>query len=169
MSEQNGNGGGFERRLYKLTFKGDPAFDGLEVTCRAPSMRVLMAMEEKIPRAVMAAGASMTADAAPDLSGVTEDDAGSAIQDVLQMLSDQIVAWNVTENGKAVPVSHDSLMDQDFPMLMAILDAYQREVMRLSQVAPPLPKRSGSQQASPAAPRIQIPMTTLTPAESPAS
>ena len=36
---------GFERPVYRLTFESDPAYKGLEVTVRAPSMNQLLGLE----------------------------------------------------------------------------------------------------------------------------
>lgn len=164
MSEHNG---GFERRVYRIAFAQDTGFGGLEITCRAPSMRVLLAMEAKIPDAVMAAGLAVAAGGSP---GISEIPGGTsqAVEETFRLLASQIISWNITEDGEPVSPGYDALMDQDFPTIMAILGAYEKEVMTISLVPPPLRRTSGTPPASPAAPRMQIPMTPLEP-ESPAS
>jgi hypothetical protein len=153
---------GFElRRVYKLTFDDSTGFEGLEVTCRPPSMRKLLDLDEMVPEAVMAAGVAMASGKPVDTDALPES-TKAALQGTAEMLAGQIVSWNITDDGEPVPVSAEVLIDMDPAMFTAIVTAYQQRVVLAAAVAPPLPNGSGNGAAKPAAPPAQIPMTPLT-------
>ena len=133
---------GFQRPSYKLTFTGNPAYDGLEVSVRAPSMDDLLTLEGAYPKA-----------AAGDIE---------AQRDTMRLMAGMVTAWNYEDDdGQPVPVTFENFMAADYPMLMAIVDAWREKVAGVTGVAPPLPSGSGSTAAS--QDDLQIPMTPLEP------
>lgn len=129
---------GFKRPVYKLTFADTTPFAGLEVTVRAPSTALELRMVHLQKQ--MLAG----------------DEA--AIGEVLNSMAALIVAWNVEDDDdQPVPVTPETVLEQDAPMLRAIFDALREQV---SGVAPPLPGGSGNGRGSLAS--LQIPVEPLT-------
>jgi hypothetical protein len=128
---------GFQRKRYRLTWGEGTGYDGLEVTCKPPSMDVMLRLDD------LKAGAA---------EGKTED-----IRDLLGLFADVITDWNVRDDDdQPVPVSAAELLS-DIPMAMAIVMNYSDKVAAASMVPPPLPARSGSGPENPEI-RLQIPM-----------
>jgi hypothetical protein len=135
---------GYKRQRYKLTWSDGP-YEGLVILARPPTVDALLDLEEL-----------QTAAGTGDRK---------ALRELIGHLAGLIVSWNVLDDdGQPVPVSGDALAE-DLGMIYAISDAYASKVMESARVPPPLPRRSGSTRAKPAAPQIppEIPMTPLKP------
>jgi len=102
--------GGYRRKapLYALNFEGDEEFDGLEIMAKSMPLREFMEIG--------------------DLQKAAQDDP-DAQRDIIKRLADVIVSWNLEDDeGKAVPVSYDSLTSYDFPFVLTIFYAWMNAV-----------------------------------------
>lgn len=129
-----------KRKTYRLVFEGTE-YDGLEVRMRTITtgdyltvVRVREADEET-----------------PEL-----------VDDMLRLLAGSLVSWNLEgEDGTPVPATLDGVMAQEFSLVMAILNAWERAVGGV-----PAPLDSASPSGGPSL-EASIPMDTLS--ESPES
>src|SRR5690348_6784001 len=120
---------GYQRPILRLKFE-DPEMAGLEVMCRRPSVKKV---EE-----------------------YSKSDRNLEVQ--VGIIAECLISWNLEdENGDPVPTSAESLLDQDQPFLIALLDAWMGQAIKVSG---PLGSDSPSGEPSP---EVSIPMEPLSP------
>lgn len=133
---------GYDRKakatLYKLVFE-DPQFEGLEITTRSTSMAGLLGMAQL---ADVAGGKATSAEL-------------SQLRPLLERFVSCVVEWNLEDDGVAVPVTIDALLDQDPDFVMATVMAWTEAI---SGVPDPLGETSNGGGQSLAG---SIPMETL--------
>lgn len=103
------------RDVYVLRF--DDTYPGLQVQCRKPGHRQL----RQLTRAVLVLGDDLSGRGLP---GETVLEAWDALFKALQA---SIMQWNLTDRGRAVPVSR--LLDQDDEFLLDVARAWYARVV----------------------------------------
>ena len=127
-----------KRKIYTLDFAGTD-HDGLEVRVRGLTTGELLDTMEKSQEA-------------------SADTDGAAFRELLDLMADRIVSWNVSEeDGSPVPPGIDALMAQDPDFNLAIVNAW---TTAISGVPAPLDGDSPSGDPSLVA---SIPMEPLSP------
>lgn len=123
----------YKPKRYRITFDDGHEYAGLEVTCKAVSLDVLIGM--------MSAADSLGSIS----SGQMTDADRQAFRDIVCHLASVIVSWNVDDDDDQ-PVAPDAagLMGQELGMVLAITTALTE---RVASVAPPLPQGSPNGQA----------------------
>ena len=132
---------GFERpvKLFTLQFR-DGRYPGLEVKVRSLSTRQFLQV------------AGMAEVAMEKLA-----DAGPVIDELAARTAASIASWNLEDDGVPVPVSAESLLEQEWEFFIDIVMAW---LDAIGGVSPPLPNGSnGTGQL----PEASIPMAPLSP------
>lgn len=138
-----------KRTIYKLVDWPDPEMRGLEVRFRALNTGQVFDLDEK-----KEAAQRELADGDKDEDG----EAGKAVIELFQLMADQMIEWNVTEeDGTPVPPTMDGIRQQELPFNMAIIDAWQTAVSDV-----PAPLEHGSPSGDPSL-EASIPMEPLSP------
>lgn len=135
-----------KKKVYNLVFD-DPEMQGLEVKIRGLNTGQVLDLEVKKD----AAQRELAND-----EGSDEED-NSAIVELLQLMSDQVISWNVMEEDGVTPVptTMDGIRQQDLGFNMAIINAWQTAVAGV-----PAPLEDGSTSGEPSQ-VASIPMETL--------
>ncbi|MFI0768629.1 hypothetical protein ACH4TQ_27640 [Streptomyces sp. NPDC021218] len=121
-----------KRKTYTLSFE-DPDFNGLEVKVHGLNTGQML-----------------------DLDTAREEGSEEAIRDMLQLLADQLIEWNVEDDeGRPVPTTFDGIRTLDLDFNWAIINAWQAAV---AEVPAPLEQPSTAGEPSVEA---SIPMETL--------
>jgi hypothetical protein len=131
--------GGYQRSTLKLVF-ADPELAGLEVKARRLTVRELLELSKM-----------RTVD--PD-----NVDAMEHLLHTATVMSGVLLAWNLADDdGNPVPLSADTLADQDPDLLTAIIGAVTAASVGVS---PPLPQPSADGVPSP---ELSLPMEISSP------
>lgn len=126
----------YKRKTYNLRWPEGHVHHGLFVKLRGLSIKDLNTVQS--------------------MRGMNQDIDDQLLRDVLGILSNRIVEWNVTDDdGNVIPHDVDTLADEDFGMVMDILNAWTKAV---TSVPGPLGERSTSGATFP---EESIPMETL--------
>jgi hypothetical protein len=129
---------GFRRAPLLVDFPEGDELNGLQVRLRRLSVRALLEVS----------------DLAGDAGTEREEQSTRAL---IERLAEAIVAWNLEDDdGQLVPTDVDSLLDQDFVMLLAIVHRW----MDVADVPAPLARPSTGGSPSPV---VSIPMDVLSP------
>lgn len=115
---------GFERigRTFTLKFE-DKLYEGLEVKMRG------LSTDQFLHVAGMADEVSKKS-----LSEITP-----VVRDLFGRAADHMLSWNLEDDGVPVPISRESLLEQDFDFVISIVNAW---LEAMAGVSPPLPKNS---------------------------
>lgn len=127
---------GKRRRTYALRFKTYP---GLEISFRQPGFLALDWLRE----ATLSLGDDLGGD------GLSGDALLDAWRPLFDAVADSVVKWNLTDNGRAVPVSR--ILNQDWPFLLDIARVWYFAVVQRTDgiIAPEKPAASDSAADSP--------------------
>lgn len=132
---------GYQRKTYRLVFE-DEEFEGLEVRARGGSIDHLVSLTT-----LMRAGDELIK---PD---------GQAKRDELyQLLAGRLIDWNLDDDqGQPVPLTVETLRQQDWPLVLGIARAWMRATAGVSR--PLEPDSPDGQQSL----EVSIPMETSSP------
>lgn len=125
---------GFERQVKKYHLVFDGEMEGFECKVKGVSMERYL-----------------------ELIKLQDDQALQAVQDMIHALADNLVEWNLEDEGIPVEPTKENVLAEDSDFVMKIFDAW---MTALGNVAVPLDEKStnGSQ-----TPPVSIPMESLSP------
>jgi hypothetical protein len=108
-------------KVYKLAFADDTDYPGLEVAVRGMSLGQL-------------------------LQARASTDDSDAVADMVELLADRIVSWNLEdEQGRPVPTTREAMLTEDADMILDICSQWQQAI---AGVSAPLVSDSSSGETS---------------------
>lgn len=132
-----------KNKRYRLLFGDDTGHPGLEVTMRGMSAKEYL----RIMRHMVGL----------NITEMTNESVAAA-ETVIGLMADYVTEWNLEDDdGKPVPPTAESLLDQDLDLVLAVLTQW---TTAIGGVAPPLPSSSNGGGSYPEA---SIPMVPLSP------
>ncbi|MGW1617279.1 hypothetical protein ACWCQZ_49880 [Streptomyces sp. NPDC002285] len=133
-----------KKKIYTLEFE-DPDMEGLEVKLRGLNTGQLLDLEVKKSAAER------------EIAEGEDDGHDGAVVDLLQLMADRLVSWNITEEDEVTPVpaDMDGIRAQELAFNMQIINAWQQAIAGV-----PAPLEPGSPDGE-ASLEGSIPMETL--------